>query len=208
MPALVRWVGVPLVLATAAIGFMHTRAGQAMLGDSCPFGGDVAQVSPQVRDERRATATARLRGAGQAATRPAAGFVLGVTTRADVVGEAERLGLACAAGQDRVGLSCDDAATALHLAADFSADGRLVSLSRMRTLADADRAAATMADAAEVIGGAVGDPSRRTGGDAAYLAAGRLRQARVEYRRENYYATVSATNLGDRYVVSEVFRGL
>jgi hypothetical protein len=45
--------------------------------------------------------------------------------------------------------------------------------------------------------------------DAAYLAARPLRQARSEYRRANYYAALSATNMGPSgYLVSQVYQSM
>ena len=200
-----------LLVAFLVIGGLHTPAGQALLGNRCPFGGDEA-VAPEEREARRLRANELLRGEGGTTVRRAGDFELGVTTRDEVETWAKTRGGTCAAGQQGQGLRCEgvDADAETILAADFSLDGRLVSLSRMRYSDGADDAARNLSDVAEALRDHVGEPDKTSGEPTAgYLSRGLLTQARSEYRRETYFASLSATHLGpERYLVTEVYRAV
>jgi hypothetical protein len=209
---LLKWsVGLTLA-ATAAIALLHAPIVMRLFAGSggCPFGRDGAALTPAERASHRQAAMARLKGVARAASRPAGDFALGVTTRADALARAEQGGRSCRPGRDRAGLECSgpDARSALYL--DFDAKGALVGLMEMSYASDPDQARAAAAVAAAAVERAVGAPTRVAGeADAAYLAARPLRQTRTEYRRANYFASVSATNMGaSGYLVSRVYQAI
>lgn len=206
MRSFLLWTSIAVLMAASLIGFIHTPLGLSIAGDWCPIGTDEANAVD--REARRTAATARLAAGGVAAgARPSAGFELGVATRADVLAAAATTGLRCGPGRDRIGLSCSDPrGVAPHLAADFGADGTLVALSRMRSFPDAGAAESALEREVGALVAAVGQPSRRKRAGAGGLARAPLRQERVEFSRRDYFASLSATNLGTRFVVSEVFR--
>ena len=77
---------------------------------------------------------------------------------------------------------------------------------------EAPRAEAVSA-AFEAIAGEIdraAGPRTAEGGDPspAGLAAGLLRQASAEYRFHDYYAVLRATNMGDRFALTEEYRAL
>ncbi len=147
-----------------------------------------------------------------APARPAGEFALGKTTRADLLAWAGRRGTSCRPGRDKRGLQCDvDAGSARSVIyADFDSADVMVGMLSMTYSRDAEAASAGLAAARAALQGVVGAPTRKSGDEtAAYLAARPLRQARSEYRRANYFASLSATNLGPSgYLVSQVYQSL
>lgn len=208
---LLKWsVGVTLA-ATAAIALLHVPMVMRLFADGgCPFGHDSAALTPAERASHRKAAMARLKGVARVAIRPAGDFALGITSRADAWARAEQAGRSCRLGRDRAGLECSgpDARGALYL--DFDASGALVGLMEVSYAADPDQARAAADAASAAVERAVGAPTRVAGeSDAAYLAAAPLRQTRTEYRRANYFASVSATNMGESgYLVSRVYQAI
>ena len=103
-----------LVVFTVVVGFAHTRAGRPLLafmafgkakGGACPLGYDVAQTPAQKESSRRAFAASH-GAAERAAARPALGFDLDRTTRADVRAWASAHGIACKEGRTGPDLDC------------------------------------------------------------------------------------------------------
>ena len=209
------WTAGVLGVATVAMAALHTPIGMRLLrgggGGTCPFGMDGAALAPAVRDEHRRIAVERLRGDVLVSARPAGDFTLGATTRAEVRTWAAAQGSECRPGRDQRGLQCDaagDARASFYL--DFDQRDVLVGAMWMTYSRKAEDASARLAAARAALQGAVGAPTRDVGEvDAAYLAARPLRQARSEYRRANYYAALSATNMGPSgYLVSQVYQSM
>lgn len=213
-----RWarVGVALVatglVASAALGFAHTRAGRpllALLGRGstprCPLGYGPARAEDRVAARARFAATHR--GTSAARSTSAMGLTLGSTTRLEVEaavrGHCERgraHDLECAQ-VDLAGESLE----ALWL--DFEAD-RLEALIAVRTVHDASAASAAFARAERTISASAGAPTGRQGEPtAAALGRGLLSQASVEYRFTDEYVLVRVTELApDRFTLTEEHR--
>jgi hypothetical protein len=211
------WSAAAVAAAVVVVAVLHTPLVMQLMagggdGAGCPFGAERDPGTPEQRDASRRAAVQRLKGEGAAPSRPAGEFTLGRTTRADVLAWASRRGTACRPGRDRRGLQCDvEAGSARRvLYADFDRSDVLVALLSMSYSRDAGSASAGLAAARAALQGVVGEPTRRSGEEAAaYLAARPLRQARSEYRRANYFAALSATNLGaGGYLVSQVYQAI
>jgi len=214
-----------LILLAGVMGFAHTRAGRPLLAlmgramrpGSCPLGYD-RRVTPAQREEAAAGWAASHRGTWPAAARPALGFALGQTRRADVLSTLAARGVTCAPGA-AADLVCHQVpSTALPGAASgparelwltFGAREQLLSLvalardSAPGAISDAfGRVTAQLTDAA-------GPPTRLAGQEGpTYLAAAPLRQSSAEFRYSNYYALARATNMGNGYLLTEEYRAL
>lgn len=218
------------VALTAAIGFAHTKAGRPLLAvlarmsgmrtnGACALGFDGA-ASPAQRDAARQRFADEHRGAGHAASRPALGFTLDATTRADVMTWAESHGVTCAPRQQGADLDCEAVPDALLPAAsrgaplkslwlNFGARGALISVVAVRRDPSAATISATFGAVARDLDEEAGAPAAADGdGSAARLSSGLLQQATVEYRFRDYYAVARATNMGDGYVLTEEYRSL
>lgn len=205
-----RWKWLAIAgLAVVGLGVAHVPIAR-MLGGGCPFGRDRALTAEQQAKIRtRATARLRIEGA-PASARPAGAFALGVTARAEVAAWAAARGMTCRAGKDRAGLMCAHAGDVETIYADFDRGERLVALSAMTRVDRAETAAARLATAESDLTRALG-PATQVSGERSghYLAARPLRQARAQFRRADYFAQLSATQLGpDRYLVSRTYRAL
>lgn len=202
-----------LITVTALIGVMHMPFAQEMLG-GCPFGGKTTTASRPERDALRVAATERLKQGPATAQLPAGQLTLGTTTRAQVIAAASAVGLICEDTRDASGLKCGPAEVpaigARRWFADFDASEHLVSLVTMDYVNNAGVASTMLRDSVAELDQSVGEATHRTGTyDDAYLSAATLRQARVEYRRSNYFAQVSATNVGPgRFMVSQTYRAI
>ena len=232
-----RWLrrlGLTVVVSgalTALIGFAHTPMGRPLLGllrpmlrasgQSCPLGYDAAATPAQREEARRRFSRTHAHPEGLAAkARPALGFVLDATTRAEVNAWAAARGLRCESAKSGADLSCDDVSAAQlpegYRGSDvtavwfnFGADGTLISLTAVRRDASAQRVEATYQGLQTALTRDAG-PLFHTEGSASatVLASAPLRQATSELRFRDYYALVRATNVGDAYVLTEEYRSL
>lgn len=224
------------VALLGAIGFAHTAPGRPLLrvlgpmlgmghahggSGACPFGFDVA-ASPADKEAARARFAARHRGEGAPAARPALGFKLDHTSRAEVEAWAARSGLACHAPRVGAELVCADVpAAALPAAASgaaplieelwfsFGGQGALTSLVAIRKEKRPEPIEAAFRAAEAFLSREAGPPAQASGdASSAALAAGLLRQASVEYRFRDYYAQARASNMGDGFLLTEEYRSL
>jgi len=211
---ILRWSLGLTAVATIAIAALHTPMAMRLLrggGGGCPFGADRATSTPAQREAHRRAAVARLRGDVAVTVRPAGDFALGSTTRREVLSWAGQHGNKCQPGRDKLGLQCEiggGGRGSLYL--DFDAGDVLVGAMWMTYSREAEEASQRLAAARAALQGPIGAPTRDSGDPtAAYLSAGPLRQARSEYRRSNYFAALSATNLGPSgYLVSQVYQSI
>ena len=203
-------VGGFLALAIGVIGFAHTKHGRPLLAflpgmGRCPVGMDVAWT-PQQRDQARAHALASVAGEALATQRPALGFALGTTSRAEVEAWASQHGVRCETKR-ATRFACSavpSAATTagLQLAEVlflFDAGDRLMAIDASTEALSAAEAVAATTRAADAVAAATGGAPRAQGeATADYLQGGTLRQLKRELRFANYRAVISATNLGPR----------
>jgi len=215
-----------LVLFVGVMGFAHTAAGRPLLavmgrmfrGGSCPLGYD-KKVTPAQRQLAAARFTATHRGTLPAAARPALGFTLGQTRRAEVVATLAARGVACAQGTsaDLVCLRVPSESLPpappgtppRELWFTFGARDQLLSVVALSREADPRAISDAFGAVTAWVGAQAGPATARAGeGSAAFLAAGALRQASAEFRFSNYYALARATNMGKDYLLTEEYRAL
>lgn len=214
-----------LLLATVVIGFAHTRTGRPLLRylsflgfkkGSCPFGYD-RPVTAASRAAAHRHFSAVHRGAVAAKARPALGFRLDATTRADVLAWAKSHGVHCAPRRP-IDLACQAVpADALPGGGDlamrdlwftFEKD-HLISIIAVRKSTSAGAVASAFNRIENNVTDRAGVPTQRRGEpDAAWLASGLLHQASIEYRFNNYYALARATNMGDGVLLTAEFDSL
>lgn len=206
-------VGMPL-LAFAVLG--HTRAGRALLGaEKCPWG----QGAPSAErlEEFRVKNAAALKSTAKAAARPAFGFVLDQTTRAEVIAWGQSTGSTCGEELKGAALRCEaagrpsgaDDAPVRDAFFRFDPRGVLVGVDLMRDGTNGEKAAAVLTTITAQIAREAGPPSTVQGTASSAHLAGYLNRAGSEFRFANYAADVSATNLGEQgVVVREQYRSI
>jgi len=219
-----RWLlSLSIPLLAAAVG-LHTSAGRALLGgtDGCPWGGSAPSAAKLEELRVKSAATLKPNGAAHATparARPAFGFVLDQSTRADVTAWATRASATCTEEIGGAALRCEPAnktSTAENGVAvsdaffRFDPRGVLVGIDLMREGTDGEKAATVLTTLSDRISGAAGPPSTVQGtASSAHLAGGYLNRAATEFRFADYAADVSATNLGERgVVVREQYRSI
>jgi hypothetical protein len=216
-----RWLtiaGVTAPLLAVAVG-LHTPAGRALLGASaCPWGGSAP--SAERLEELRVKSAGTLKGNAttRATARPAFGFVLDQSTRADVTAWATRASATCTEEVGGAALRCElaekniteESGVAVRDAFfRFDPRGVVVGIDLMRDGTDGNKAAAVLTTISDRISRAAGPPSTVQGtADSAHLG-GYLDRAATEFRFADYAADVSATNLGERgVVIREQYRSI
>ncbi len=191
----------------------HLPAARAVFG-GCPWG---KEISPGRAEELRLKSVATLRASNAAAARPAFGFRLDETTKAEVLAWGSGNGYTCNEEQRGIALRCEQALEGGVRDAFFRFDPRnvLVDVDVMHPGATPARAAEQARAIAAAVARSAGPPTA-VRGDAseAHLASGRLSQAATEFRFADYAADIVATNFGDdetghpKVVVREQYRSL
>ncbi len=226
-------VGVPTGLAVAFVGLMglgHTSLGRPLMplvaliehhgSGACPFGYG-AKATPEQRERARDVFAASHRGEEVAMARPALGFSLDRTTKADVYAWASASGVSCSEPRGGHDLECSNipdsvvpamlrGASIQSLSLDFGEGQRLLSLTVIRHDGSAAAVSAAFQAVSRNLTSEAGAPSAVAGDPSAeWLSAGALRQASAEFRFKNYYAVARATNMGGHgYLLTEVYRSL
>jgi hypothetical protein len=206
-----------LALGTAAMGFLHTRAGRPLLMKLAGIGGcPLGKASAADVDRVRAAALATDKGARPAPSRPALGFELERTQIADVRAWRDRAGASCTELRDATLVICRDVAedrafprgagrasrgVLSEVSFGFSLDGRLTSIATLysgRSGEDASR----MGEATQAaLVTALGEPHARAG---SFAERGSV--ATISYRFSDYAADVTASQVsGSRHVLRESF---
>lgn len=186
------------VAFVAAIGFLHTPAGRPLmrrLGMSCP----ARAVSPEAAEALRMRGVRALRGATAAPARPALGLQLDGARLPDVQRWAAARGGSCTArARPSALVTCRQSSAASgsdEVTFGFAPDGRLVSVSRLRSGLAGTAAAGLFQDLRQALSPQLGDGAQAGEATAAALAGAPLRTARLQYRFSDYLATVTAMNL-------------
>lgn len=205
--SIVLGVSVP---ALAAAVVLHTPVGRRLLGGSgCPWGG--APPSAAQLEDFRVKSAAPLKASARAQTRPAFGFALDTSTKADVLAWGARVGAPCTEEIGGAALRCEPANGEPVRDAFFRFDPRgvLVGVDLMRDGMDSAKAASTLSEIAERIAREAGPPSTVQGTASPAKLGGYLDRASTEFRFADYAADVSATNLGEQgVVVREQYRSI
>jgi hypothetical protein len=219
-------------LIVGLIGFAHTAPGRPLkpllfaankavgakgdgkTGGACPLG-YTKDSSPQEIEARRQKMVAEYKGAAPAQARPALGFSLGTSTRAEVDQWAATQKVTCTAPHGSAQLTCSHVpASAMAgfggLDADeiylqFNPDNHLVSVGTVRSTRDPEAAIRSDSAIADELSRQLGAPTIVRGERSqAFLTGGLLRQVRTEFRFSDYFATTSLTSVGQgRLVISE-----
>ncbi len=228
------WTGGILAAATAvtvaihlgpvrkAMGWKPLGVADATGGTNsgwCPFGfggggksdDGVAQVRPRPHNAPDLSKPV-------AQSRPALGFTLDVTTKAEVLAWADAHDISCKPLQGGSTLECSDVPASLLPAGEntlglatewfsFPFDDKLEIVKTIRKGNDPQIAIATLDGQEAALVAKAGAPGSRGGAkDATELGLGALRQASVEFQFQNYRATLRATNMGAKgYVVTELY---
>jgi len=221
---------------TAVVGFAHTEPGRPLLalmgramgrqasanaGGKCPFGYDV-KASPVQKEAARRQFAASHAGADRAQGRPALGFVLDKTTRADVTSWARAHDIKCVVPKTGSDLDCSDipaealpdheTGIGLHsLWFTFGTGDTLTSAIGVRRDASVEMISSTFKRVTDDVSREAGAPAKTEGDPSpATLSSGALYQASAEYRFRNYFALARATNMGrvQGFVITEEYRSL
>lgn len=220
-------VGGSALFLVGLIGFAHTPAGRPLLGamgvvfrgKACPLGYD-RTASPQAREQARIRFAASHRGQVRAESRPALGFVLDHTSRAEVLSFMSSHGITCRTSTPAADLICENVSSQTlpdglkanqirDLLFNFGIQNQLISLVAMSRNETAPQVSAAFTEVTGVIGRRAGPPTHINGpGDPQSLGAGTLRQASREFAFADYYACARATNMGKDFLLTEEYRSL
>ncbi|MBL9099833.1 MAG: hypothetical protein JNL82_02685 [Myxococcales bacterium] len=197
---------------TLLAGAMHLPSVQRAMGwmdadgqVACPFGhGAAAPRAPRVLDDSLPAAAAR----------PALGFTLDATTRADLEAWAAANAVACAPSPRNPRQVTCDAVPAGALASrldataawfEFGESGTLAGVKTTRRAATSAPVADEYRAAAELVTRSAGTPSVTRDEHLASLDRGAFHQASREYKFRDYRAVLRATNMGDGFLLTEQY---
>lgn len=221
MQAFVKGVAITLGALTGAVVLVHLPPVQRAMGWRnaqgeviCPVGFNKERASLRTTIAR-SVRTAQPSTLPVAGARPALGFALDVTTRADVIAWASRHGVLCSELRHRATLECPavpapalggsglDATTAWF---ELTPNGTLIGVKTSRRTDTVAPVAATFRATAAALSATTGAPTVALGDASdAGLSRGTFQQASVEYRYRGYRAVVRATNMGDGFVLTESY---
>ena len=200
------WLGAGVLVSCAALFALHTPQARGILVKlgGCPMG----RASATQVEEARRVAALPSRGEFPAPVRPAAGFMLDVTTRGAVDDWAARYEVSCQEKREGALLLCadvppraigrPDGVAIAEVAFAFTPRPalRLVNLTVMHRPSAANAAVrelvAVTAALHDALGAPIGEAGERT---AAHVGALPYATAAVAYRFRDYFADVSSTNL-------------
>jgi len=214
------------VVVLGAVAIARTPTGGAlargltrMAQGGCPFGYDQA-MSPAQRERARAQFAAVHGADREAPGRPALGFMLDQTTRAQVQARLAAHGVQCSPGHGMSDLTCLNVpssalpgsatgAPARTLWFTFGTKEQLLSVIAVSRDPSAQTISDAFANTKNALSNQAGAPTTTAGSaDSHALTQGVLRQASAEYRFKNYYAVERAANMGNAYVLTEEYRSL
>jgi hypothetical protein len=201
-----------LAAVIGAVGVLHMPFAHTLLmrAGGCPVGrASLAEIEPA-----RNAAILAARGTSPAPARPALGFELDRTTRANVVAWAERFHVSCDNAREGLVRCKDVPASALglpdrdgpvgELHLGFDTRGNLVDVSTMRT----HLAIGRVRDIASKLDTEVGGPDQQSGDfdPTALAASGAASLSSARYRYRDYFADVIAMRFAtDGLVLREHF---
>jgi hypothetical protein len=215
-----------LVVATMAIGLLHTPLGRPLLGHLAWLAGcPAARVTAAEVDRLRQTGLASVRGTGRAPARPALGFALDRTASGDVEAWAVRAGVSCTTRKrGLVSLHCanvprgvlpgaaDGGAghagpeTIEDLAFTFGPSGQLVSVDAFSRGVPVQAAAEALASTTRQLGALLGGSAEPEGGvTLAEVERTPMLTARRRFRFADYVAIVSVSHLASGIAVREQY---
>lgn len=220
LPGLRRALAVVAGSATLFVvlgGVAHTPVGRPLLRllGKCPVGLP-GSLPPAEREAGRSLAIQRLRGTTPAATRPALGFVLGQTKRADVDAWAAGQSLRCDPTKTGSTLACPKVPVALlperfrgapvdELTFRFDASNVLVAIVTRRGQLEPKIAFETQREIASALDAGAGPSFSRTGDERTLDAVSAFSQVRNEWRFRDYYASCTASRINQNITLYEEY---
>lgn len=196
------------------VAVLHLPAGRSLLaaasGGACPMGKDGKSASPEKLEELRVRAArASLKGTSKASGRPAYGFALDQSTKADVVAWAGASGHRCTEELGGSAFRCEDVArnsTKPGGVRDayfrFDPTGVVVGIDLMHEGVTPERAAELLESLSGTVAREAGPPTAVHGeASAAHLGQGYMTRAATQFRFTDYAADISATNFGEQGIV-------
>ncbi|HVY37195.1 MAG TPA: hypothetical protein VHM31_04650 [Polyangia bacterium] len=190
----------------AVMGFLHTPAGRPFmrrLGMTCP----ARAVTPAAAEALRMRGARELRGPAPAPVRPALGLDLDRARLADVQQWAAARGASCTArARPSSLLSCRQIPSYDEVTFGFAPDGRLISVSALRTGLPGTEAAERFDVLQRSLSAQLGAGTLAGQATAGALAGGPLHTARLQYRFSDYLATVTAMNLAGGIALREQYQ--
>ena len=209
--------GAAALLLTGLVGVLHMPFAAPLLrkispASLCP----ITRGTPAQIDRAHAVAGAAIRASARtsAPARPALGFELDKSTRADLDAWAARHGVSCENIGGNANLRrCSDVPAAAvgepeglgaleEVSFELRSSGELVDVETLRRQLTPAQGAETAAQLERSVASTVGDPTH-TGGvaTAPHLGHGFLSSYVAEHTYSDYRATVSATNMGKNGVM-------
>ena len=217
MKRVAAWSGAVAFLLTGLVGVMHLPFAAPLLrkispASLCP----ITHGTPEQIDRSHAVGAAAIRAAAttSAPSRPALGFALDSSTRADLDAWAGKHRLSCEniGGNANLRRCSDVPASAVGESAsagpleevsfELRSTGVLVNVETLRRHLTAEQAARIVAEREAATASVVGAPSK-IGGEptVAHLSHGFLASYVAEHTFDDYRATVSATNMASTGVM-------
>ncbi len=225
------------VLFVALMAFAHTERGRPLLtmmfgagppeqakresGGACPMGFSSTQSTPEEKEVARKRGAEKLRGQNPSSARPALGFELAKTTRADVEAWAAKHSIACKKPKVGADLDCSNVPpealpegqldlTAAAVWFRFDPQDRVVGVETVRYTTDLQQGSSNFAGLLQGLTAKLGPPSNTFGEPTAeYLSRGLLSQARASFAFTDYRADASATQINQgKYMISEKYKSL
>ncbi len=184
----------------------HTDVGRPLLhwmakSAGCPV--DLDGGDPVKAEAFRIDVLKRQAAQAAASSHPAAGFVLGQTTRADVENWAMRVGAQCSDERKGSVMSCRllealDELRIEDMHLQFDAQARLVAVDLFRAQSCGADAVSHLRKVGAELTDEVGPATAVRGRLSPQYLSQAYRRAAYEYRYRDYRAQISATNLGSR----------
>ena len=210
-------LGGAAVLFTGLVGLLHLPGAKPLLLTllgRCPVGFDVDMPVAE-RDAARATVVDTVRGDATALSRPALGFTLDATSRADVTAWAGTHQVLCTPADTQIRCQSAPAAAlgtawpADHVTFSFDAHDRLVAVQAGSDLTAQEAVDRHQAAAATALAASGPGATGRGEPTADWLAGGPLRMLNTEARYTDYRVRISATNMGSgRITFRELYQSL
>ncbi len=203
-----------LVASVSLIGVMHMPFARNLLRRaSCPFPTTDRVLTVREAEGLRIAKLAPARSLSRAPARPALGFSLDTTRRADVIAWAREHDLRCTEDRHGAGVTCANVAAnqlPARVATDvrgtlmfgFAPDARLVSVHYLSRDGSRERARSRAEEATHMLASLSG-PVHAEG---SFGLERPLAQGRRSVAFRNYTAEIAATNVGPAFTVSESYQ--
>jgi hypothetical protein len=195
-------------LLVVGVGIGHAKMMRPLLArvGGCPVAGKTA--TPEELEAFRVKNATSLKGASRALARPAFGFTLDTSTKADVTAWAQRTHVECNEELGGAAMRCEGAADVEDAFFRFDPHGVLVGVDLIHPATDGATALRIVDEVAARLSKEAGAPTAVRGTRTPEFLDAQFRQAALEFHFTDYAADVTATNLGAGVVVREQYRSV